>query len=78
MKRLAPNAVVRVGFEGHDDDGADIYIYAPRRHADMLAGRAKRLRDSLIKGDKFLTIRILCEDIENMIEEAKKKYGITS
>ncbi len=78
MKRVAPHAKVRVDFEGHNDDGADIYIYAPRKHTDMLASRAKKLRDSMVKGDQFLTIRILAEDIENMSEEAKKKYGITA
>ena len=76
IKRLAPHAIVRVSFEGHGEDGADIYIYAPRKHTDMLASRAKKLRDSMIKGEKFLTIRILPEDIESMSEEAKKKYGI--
>lgn len=79
VKRLAPNAVVRVDFEGQDDSAAaNLYIYAPRRHADMLANRAKKLRDSLKRGDTFLTIRILCEDIESMSEEAKKKYGVTT
>ena len=74
IKRLAPNAVVRTEFSG--DDTADVYIYAPRRFCDMLASRAKKLRDAEVRGDKFLTIRILAEDVENMSDEAKAKYGI--
>ena len=75
VKRLAPSVVMRISYEGFSDDGADVYIYAPRKIADMLLTRAQKLRDSLLGKDR-LNIRIMVDTIENMSEEAKKKYGI--
>lgn len=75
VKRLAPNVVTRISYEGFSDDGADLYIYAPRKIADMLQTRAKKLLASLLGNDR-LTIRIMVDAFENMSDEAKKKYGI--
>ena len=75
IKRLAPNAVVRLSYEGFKEDGADIYIYAPRKVMDMLSMRAQKMRDQL-KGNKMLNIRVMADAFENMSAEAKKKYGI--
>jgi hypothetical protein len=75
-KRLAPQAVIRIDYANYKDDGADIYIYAPRKVADMLRGRLKATMDAELRKSKGIRARLLMEDIENMTAEAKKKYGI--
>ncbi len=77
-KRLAPQAVIRIDYSNYKDDGADIYVYAPRKIADMLRGRLRSSLDTELKRTKGVRARILMEDIENMTAEAKKKYGIPS
>ena len=75
-KRLAPQAVIRLDYANYKDDGVDIYIYAPRKLADMLRGRLRGTMDAELKRVKGVRARLLMEDIENMTAEAKKKYGI--
>jgi hypothetical protein len=75
-KRLAPQAVIRLDYSNYKDDGVDIYIYAPRKLADMLRGRLRGTMDAELKRVKGVRARLLMEDIENMTAEAKKKYGI--
>jgi len=75
-KRLAPLAVVRIDYSNYKDDGADIYIYAPRKVADMLRDRLKAAMEAELRKAKGVRARLLMEDIENMTAEAKKKYGI--
>ncbi len=75
--RLAPMSIVREDFSNYKDDGVDIYIYAPRKVADLLRSRLKPILDkekSLSRGK--LEARLIMEDMENMSEEAKKKYGV--
>ena len=76
VKRLAPNAVIRNDYSSYKDDGVDIYVYAPRKVADMLKGRLKGTMDAELRRVKGVRARLLMEDIENMTPEAKKKYGI--
>jgi len=76
VKRLAPNAVIRNDYSSYKDDGVDIYVYAPRKVADMLKGRLKGTMDTELRRVKGIRARLLMEDIENMTPEAKKKYGI--
>jgi hypothetical protein len=76
VKRLAPQAVIRNDYSSYKDDGVDVYVYAPRKVADMLRGRLKGTLDSELKRVKGIRARLLMEDIENMTPEAKKKYGI--
>ncbi len=76
VKRLAPLAVIRIDFSNYKNDGVDIYIYAPRKVADMLRGRLKATLDAELKKANGIRARLLMEDIENMTAEAKKKYGI--
>ncbi len=75
-KRLAPQAVIRIDYSNYKDDGADIYVYAPRKVADMLRGRLKSAMELELRRIKGVKARLLMEDIENMTVEAKKKYGI--
>jgi hypothetical protein len=75
-KRLAPQAIIRIDYSNYKDDGADIYIYAPRKVADMLRGRLKATMEAELRKIKGVRARILMEDIENMTAEAKQKYGI--
>ena len=75
-KRLAPQAVIRIDYSNYKDDGADIYVYAPRKVADMLRGRLKSALELELRRIKGVKARLLMEDIENMTVEAKKKYGI--
>jgi hypothetical protein len=75
-KRLAPQAVIRIDYSNYKDDGADIYVYAPRKVADMLRGRLKGTMEAELRKAKGIRARLLMEDIENMTAEAKKKYGI--
>jgi hypothetical protein len=76
VKRLAPQAVIRNDYSNYKDDGVDIYVYAPRKVADMLRGRLKGTMDTELRRVKGIRARLLMEDIENMTPEAKKKYGI--
>jgi len=76
VKRLAPQAVIRNDYSSYKDDGVDIYVYAPRKVADMLRGRLKGTMDTELRRVKGIKARLLMEDIENMTPEAKKKYGI--
>ncbi len=76
VKRLAPNAVIRNDFTSYKDDGVDIYVYAPRKVADMLQGRLKGTLATELKRTNGTRARLLMEHIENMTPEAKKKYGI--
>jgi hypothetical protein len=77
VKRLAPQAVIRLDYSNFKDDGVDIYIYAPRKVADMLRGRLKTtMATELKRTGAAVRARILMEDMENMTQEAKKKYGI--
>jgi len=76
VKRLAPQAVIRNDYSSYKDDGVDIYVYAPRKVADMLRGRLKGTMETELKRVKGIRARLLMEDIENMTPEAKKKYGI--
>lgn len=76
VKRLAPQAVIRNDYSSYKDDGVDIYVYAPRKVADMLRGRLKGTMDVELRRVKGVRARLLMEDIENMTPEAKKKYGI--
>ena len=76
VKRLAPQAVIRNDYTSYKDDGVDIYVYAPRKVADMLRGRLKGTLDTELRRVKGIRARLLMEDIENMTPEAKKKYGI--
>ncbi|HET9869853.1 MAG TPA: hypothetical protein VFR02_05095 [bacterium] len=75
-KRLAPLAVIRIDFSNYKNDGVDIYSYAPRKVSDMLRGRLKGVLDAELRKATGIRARLLMEDIENMTEEAKKKYGI--
>lgn len=76
VKRLAPQAVIRNDYSSYKDDGVDIYVYAPRKVADMLRGRLKGTMETELRRVKGVKARLLMEDIENMTPEAKKKYGI--
>lgn len=76
IKRLAPNAVIRHDYSSYKDDGVDVYVYAPRKVADMLKARVKTVMDAELRRLKGIRARLLMEDIENMTPEAKKKYGI--
>jgi hypothetical protein len=76
VKRLAPQAVIRNDYSNYKDDGVDIYVYAPRKVADMLRGRLKGTMETELRRVKGIRARLLMEDIENMTPEAKKKYGI--
>jgi hypothetical protein len=76
VKRLAPNAVIRHDYTSYKDDGVDIYVYAPRKVADMLQDRLKGTMTNELKRTKGTRARLLLEHIENMTQEAKKKYGI--
>lgn len=75
-KRLSPQAFIRIDYTSYKDDGADIYIYAPRKVSDMLRGRLKSTLDVELRRVSGVRARLLMEDIENMTTEAKKKYGI--
>lgn len=76
VKRLAPNAVVRLDYTAYKEDGVDVYVYAPRKISDMLRGRLKSALEVELRRVKGTRARLLMEDIENMTEIAKAKYGI--
>jgi|DewCreStandDraft_4_1066084.scaffolds.fasta_scaffold04675_12 hypothetical protein len=75
-KRLYGGALARVSIDAYpNDDGADLYIYAPRKYSDMLLSKLKVLKMQLLKnskvdGDK---LRIFMEDSENMSPQLKEK-----
>jgi hypothetical protein len=77
VNRLAPQAIFRHDFSNYKDDGADIYVYAPRKVSDTLRAKLKPILAAELnraKGD--LKARLIMEDMENMSAEAKKKYGV--
>jgi hypothetical protein len=76
LKRLAPQAVIRLDYSSYKDDGVDVYVYAPRKLADLLRSRLRAIIDSELRRISGTRARLLMEDMENMTEEAKKKYGI--
>lgn len=76
VKRLAPQAVIRNDFSNYKDDGVDIYVYAPRRVADLLRGKLKGVMATELRRVNGIKAQLLMEDIENMTPEAKQKYGI--
>jgi len=75
-KRLYGGALMRVSLEAYpNDDGADIYIYAPKKYSDMLLSKLKAakmgfLKNTKVDGDK---VRIFMEDMENMNPELKER-----
>jgi hypothetical protein len=76
-KRLCPPALIRISQEAFGDYGADIYIYAPRKFADMLREKLKVTKINAIKGTKQEPdkIRILMDNIETMTEKAKSYFN---
>jgi hypothetical protein len=76
LKRLAPQAVMRCDYSNYQDDGVDLYVYAPRKIADIMRGKLKAVMDAELRRVKDLRARLLMEDMENMSAEAKQKYGI--
>jgi len=76
-KRLCPPALVRVSNEAFGDHGADIYIYAPRKYADMLRDKLKVTKINALKGTRQEAdkIRILVDNIETMTDKAKAYFA---
>jgi len=75
-KRLYPGALIRISLEAFpNDDGADIYIYAPRKYSDMLLSKLKVARQQFVKNTKvdMSKLRIIMEDAENMSAELKQR-----
>ncbi len=75
-KRLYGGALVRISLEAFpNDDGADIYIYAPRKYSDMLLTKLKAAKLQFLKNTKVdgSKLRILMEDAENMNPDVKAK-----
>jgi hypothetical protein len=75
-KRLYGGALIRVSLEAFpNDDGADIYIYSPKKYADMLLTKLKAAKITFLKNTKVdgSKVRILMEDIENLKPELKAK-----
>lgn len=75
-KRLYPGVLARVSIEAYpNDDGADLYIYAPRKYSDMLLSKLKALKMQLIKNTKVDAdkLRIFMEDLENMSPQLKER-----
>ncbi len=75
-KRLYPGALIRVSLEPYpNDDGADVYIYAPRKFADMLLTKLKAAKMSFLKGTKVNSdkLRIFMEDIESLTPEVRAR-----
>lgn len=75
-KRLYGGALVRISLEAFpNDDGADIYIYAPRKYSDMLLTKLKVAKLQFLKNTKVdgSKVRILMEDAENMNPDVKAK-----
>ncbi|MCE5300325.1 MAG: hypothetical protein LLG37_05565 [Spirochaetia bacterium] len=75
-KRLYGPILVRVSLDAYpNDDGADIYMYAPRKYSDMLLTKLKAAREQFLKGTKVDRdkLRLFMEDSENMSPELKAK-----
>jgi hypothetical protein len=75
-KRLYGGALVRVSIDAYPgDDGADLYVYAPRKYSDMLLAKLKTLKIQLLKNTKVSAdkLRIFMEDSENMSPQLKEK-----
>ena len=74
-KRLCPPAFVKPTSTGNDRE-ANLYIYAPRKFADMLQTRLQAKRAQLLKAQPGanMNIRILMEDMEKMSPELKAQY----
>jgi hypothetical protein len=75
-KRLYGGALIRVSLEAFpNDDGADIYIYAPKKYSDMLLSKLKIAKVTFLKNTKVdaSKVRILMEDMENMKPDLKAK-----
>ncbi len=75
-KRLYGGALCRVSIDAYpNDDGADLYIYAPRKYSDMLLGKLKALKVQLLKNAKVDPdkLRIFMEDMENMSPELRQR-----
>jgi len=75
-KRLYPGALIRVSLDSYpNDDGADVYIYAPRKFADMLLTKLKAAKMTFLKGTKVSgdKLRIFMEDIESLTPEVKAR-----
>ena len=74
-KRLCPPAFVKVSADPAHDREATVYIYAPRKFADMLQDRLKTLRTQLLKTTPNLNVRIMMDDMENMSPQLKEQYA---
>ena len=76
-KRLCPPALVRVSNEAFGDYGADIYVYAPRKYADMLRDKLKVAKLNALKGTRQEPdkIRVLVDNIETMTDKAKAYFA---
>src|SRR6056297_2179559 len=75
-KRLYGGALVRVSLDAYlNDDGADVYIYAPKKFADMLLSKLKASKVQFHKNSKVDPdkLRIFMEDMENMKPELKER-----
>ena len=75
-KRLYGGALIRVSLEAYpNDDGADVYIYAPKKFADMLLSKLKVAKMQFLKNTKVDKdkVRIFMEDMENMSPELKER-----
>jgi hypothetical protein len=75
-KRLYPGSLVRVTRDAYpNDDGADVYIYAPRKYSDMLLTKLKTAKITFLKNTKVDggKVKILMEDVENITPELKAK-----
>lgn len=75
-RRLYGQALIRVSLEAFpNDDGADIYIYAPKKFSDMLLSKLKVAKIQFLKNTKVdaSKVRILMEDMENIKPELKAK-----
>ncbi|HDQ25502.1 MAG TPA: hypothetical protein ENN43_01995 [bacterium] len=75
-KRLYAPVLIRVSLEAYpNDDGADIYIYAPKKFSDMLLSKLKIAREQFLKTAKVDKdkLRIFMEDAENMSPELKER-----
>ncbi len=73
-KRLCPTAFVNTVSES--DKLANVYIYAPRKYADMLQDRLKSLRTQIFKTTTgTMDVRILMDDLENVPAALKEKMA---
>ncbi len=73
-KRLCPIAFVNTVSES--DQVADVYVYAPRKYADMLQDRLKVLRTQIFKTmTGSMEVRIIMDDMENMTPKLKEQMA---